>query len=630
MEKVFDKNQVIGVVLLMAMWGAYMYFSPAPNPEPEKKPQTTAPKTAEKPKDSVITPKDTVALKAQFGSFAAAATGTEKKIVVENQDARYTFSSLGGSIEKVELKNYTSYGDFNKGLKNTLVLLDKNNSAMKMEIQTNTGKVDLKSLYYSSDNQSVTIKDKDETKIIFKLNLSSNQTVEQIYTIKGTGFVLDYDLKLNGLDGIVQNQNLNFSWNDKLPLIENDLVENRKSAQINYWLKEDEFDDLGSFSTNNDERELLEAMNWFSFKQKYFIQGFVAKNQPIASAKFKLTVPENDSTVVKNVEATVALPISDLKTGKGNYRFYFGPNDYGQVKEVTEGFHRNLYLGYDFVKPINRYIFVPIFNFFETIIPNYGLLIIVVVLLLKLVLTPLIYKSYISSAKMRVLAPEIAAIKEKVGDDQVQLQQEQMKLYQQVGVSPLSGCVPLLLQMPILMSVFFLFPNMIMFRQKNFLWANDLSTYDAPIAWATNLPVIGNHISLFVVLMTLSSLAFTYYNNQITPDQPGPIDMKKISYVFPIVFFFVLNSFPAALSFYYLVSNVVTIIQQQIVRRFVDEDKIKAILEQNRVKFKANPEQKKSGSKFADFMQKQMQLAEENKKKNDDLKKRVDEKKKKK
>jgi YidC/Oxa1 family membrane protein insertase len=632
MEKVFDRNQIIGIVLLMAMWGAYMYFSPTPNPETQQKPQTTTAKTAEKPSVQTNIPKDSAALKAQFGSFASAATGTDKLIVVENKDAKFTFNSLGGSIEKVELKNYTTYGNFQKGLKNPLVLLDKSNSTMKMEVQTNSGKVDLKSLYYSTDNQSVVIKEKDETKVVFKLSLAPNQTVEQVYTIKGTGFVVDYDLNLSGLDGVIQNQNAKFIWNDKLPLLENDLAENRKSAQINYWLKEDEFDDLGSFSTSNDSRELLEAMNWFSFKQKYFIQGFVSKNQPIASAKFNLTVPEADSTVVKNVEAEVALPISDLKTGKGNYRFYFGPNDYGQVKEVTEGFHRNLYLGYDFVKPINRFIFVPLFNFFENIIPNYGILIIVIVLLIKLVVTPLIYKSYISSAKMRILAPEIAAIKEKVGDDQMQLQQEQMKLYQQVGVSPLSGCVPLLLQMPILMSVFFLFPNMIMFRQKNFLWANDLSTYDAPISWATNLPIIGNHISLFVVLMTISSLAFTYYNNQITPDQPGPVDMKKLSYIFPIVFFFVLNSFPAALSFYYLVSNVVTIIQQQIIRRFVDEDKIKGILDANRKKFNSQPDssKKKTGSKFADFMQKQMQLAEENKKKNDELKKRVEDKKNKK
>jgi YidC/Oxa1 family membrane protein insertase len=183
-----------------------------------------------------------------------------------------------------------------------------------------------------------------------------------------------------------------------------------------------------------------------------------------------------------------------------------------------------------------------------------------------------------------------------------------MNLYKQVGVSPLSGCVPMLLQMPILMSVFFLFPNMEMFRQKSFLWASDLSTYDAPISWGFDLPVIGNHLSLFVVLMTLSSLAFTYYNNQITPSQPGPIDMKKLSYIFPLVFFFVLNSFPAALSFYYLVSNLVTIAQQLIVRRFVDEDKIRKVLDENKRNYASKPKKK---NKFSSYLEKQLQAQEE-------------------
>lgn len=627
-QKPFDKNFIIGMTLLMVMWGAYMYFSPDPKPETTQNTQQAAPKTVNPASKVPAATLDSNAVKAQFGSFASAASGVSKSITVENEDVKYTFSTLGGSIQKVELKKYTAYDEFKKGNKTPLLLIDESNSTMALEVVTNTGRVDLKKLHYNTDNQPITIKDKEETKVIFKLSLSPSQYVEQIYTIKGKGYNLEYDVNLVGLDAVIQNQNARFYWQDRLKKLEHDLTENRRAAQINYWQTEDEFDDLGSNNLNSDERELIEPMSWFSFKQKYFVSGFITKNQPISTAKIKAITPENDNTVVKSLEADVTLAISDLKTGKGNYRFYFGPNDYSQVKDVANGFHRNVYLGYDFVKPINRYIFVPLFNFFEGIISNYGLLIIAIVLLLKLVLTPLIYKSYISSAKMRILAPEIAAIKEKVGDDQMKLQQEQMKLYQQVGVSPLSGCVPLLLQMPILMSVFFLFPNMIMFRQKPFLWADDLSTYDYPISWATNLPIIGNHISLFVVLMTISSLAFTYYNNQVTPDQPGPIDMKKISYIFPLVFFFVLNSFPAALSFYYLVSNVITIIQQQIVRRFVDEEKIKAILDENRRKFKADPNsQKKSGGKFADFMQKQITLAEENRKKNEELKERVEAKK---
>ncbi|PLK45592.1 membrane protein insertase YidC [Emticicia sp. TH156] len=620
MEKLIDKNQIIGIVLLLAMWAGYTYFMPSPPPQ-EPKPAVPAEATKVIPKNTPQTT-DTTALKAAFGDFASAATGTSRDIVVENEDARFTFSTLGGNVKEVVLKKYSAYDDFKSGNKKPLTLIDSKSSTMSMEVQTNKGKIDLKKLYYASDNQSAVIKSGDSTKVVFKLALAENQFIEQVYTIKGTGYTVDYDINLTGLDAVVQNQPVRFYWQDNLKVLEHDITENRKAAQINYWdAKADDFDDLGSNKVESDELNIVDPIQWFSFKQKYFITGFVAKNQPLATPKFKLTTPETSLDIVKTAEVEANIPMSDLKTGKGNYRFYFGPNDYNLVKTVATGFHRNVYLGYDFVKPINRYIFVPLFNLAESLISNYGLLIIVVVLTIKLVLTPLIYRSYVSSAKMRILAPELNEIRAKVGDDQVKMQQEQMKLYQQVGVNPLSGCVPMLLQMPILMSVFFLFPNMIMFRQKNFLWASDLSTYDYPISWATTLPVVGNHISLFVVLMTVSSLAFTYYNNQITPDQPGPIDMKKLSYVFPIVFFFVLNSFPAALSFYYLVSNVITIAQQQIVRRFVDEDKIREILMNNKIKYQTNPQGAKKG-KFAQFMEKQVKMAEETRKQQEELKKK--------
>lgn len=617
MEKI-DKNQIIGFGLLMLMWAVYMYFMPPTPPEEVKtdaKASTT--KVAAKTAEAVVT--DTTKLKAAFGDFASAAIGTEQETVVKTDKLQLTFSNLGGKIKKVELIDYKTYDDFKANAQTPLVLIDAENSTMSFEVATNKGTIDLQKLYFTSNAQPTVLKAGDSTKIVFTLTLGANQTVEQVYTVRGNSYNVDYDLNFKGLDSFIQNQPIKLTWQDKLKKLENDLSENRKNSQINFWENEDEFDDLGENSVSNETANAEQPIKWFAFKQKYFVSGFISKAQPMKSASFSLDVPEADSNIVKNVKASVQLPIEDIKSGKGNYRFYFGPNELKDTQAAVDGFQRNIYLGYEFVRPINRYVFVPLFNWFENLVSNYGLLIILVVLTLKTILTPLIYKSYVSSAKMRILAPEIEKIKEQVGDDSVKVQQETMKLYQQVGVNPMSGCVPLLLQMPILMSVFFLFPNMIMFRQKSFLWAADLSTYDAPLKWATTLPLIGNHISIFVVLMTLSSLAFTYYNNQITPAQPGPIDMKKISYVFPLVFFFVLNSFPAALSFYYLVSNLVTIAQQLIVKRFVDEDKIKDILEKNRKNYHANPEKKKG--KFASYLEKQLQASEEMRKAQDDLKK---------
>ena len=620
MEKI-DKNQLIGFGLLMLMWAAYMYFMPATPPEEAKTDAKTSAKVAQKTSPSTVSNSitDTTRLKAAFGDFASAAVGTEKEIVVKTEKMQITFSSLGGKVKKVELFDYKTYDDFKHNVNNPIVLIDDTNSNMTLEVTSNKGIVDLKKLYFTTNSQAQVLKSGDSTKVIFSLPLGENQAIEQIYTVHGNSYNVEYDLNFKGLDALIQNQPVKFTWQDKLKKLENDLAENRKNSQINFWETEDEFSDLGANSNANAEKVVEQPIKWFSFKQKYFVSGFMAKSQAMKSAALSIDVPTQDSSYVKSVKASVQLPIEDIKAGKGNYRFYFGPNDLKEVSLAGEGFQRNVYLGYEFVRPINRYIFVPLFNWFEKIVSNYGLLIILVVLTLKTILTPLIYKSYVSSAKMRILAPEIEKMKEQIGDDSMKVQQETMKLYQQFGVNPMSGCVPLLLQMPILMSVFFLFPNMIMFRQKSFLWAADLSTYDAPLHWATTLPLIGNHISIFVVLMTLSSLAFTYYNNQITPNQPGPIDMKKMSYIFPLVFFFVLNSFPAALSFYYLVSNLVTIAQQLIVKRFVDEDKIKAILHDNKVKYNSNPEKKKG--RFASYLEKQLQASEEMRKTQDELKK---------
>ncbi|MFN3782335.1 MAG: membrane protein insertase YidC [Spirosomataceae bacterium] len=609
-----DKNQVIGFLLLIVMYGAYMFFIPEATsevPAPTKVEATSTQTTAAASSTPIPTP-DSTQLAATYGSFASFAQGTPQTITVENEDIKVVFSSKGGTIENVILKKYKTYTAFQANQEEALQLIDKNNSNMNVILSTLNGPVDIKQLHFSTSAVSQVVKGKEIAKVSFELALSPTQKITQNYTITGTGYQVDYDLDMAGLDPLLKEKEVKFVWEDKLKILENDLEENRKAAQINFYNAEDGFDDLGANSVGDDQETPETPVQWFSFKQKYFVTGFVSKNQALAKPSFTITTPVEDTSFVKLVKAETILPYSDLNSGKGNYRFFFGPNDYKVVNQVTEGFHGNVYLGYDIVKPINRFIFVPLFEWFENFISNYGFLIIVVVLFIKLALTPLIYKSYVSSAKMRILAPEINEIKEKVGDDQVKVQQETMKLYQEVGVSPLSGCVPMLLQMPILMSVFFLFPNMIMFRQQPFLWAPDLSTYDAPLSWATTLPIIGNHISLFVVLMTISSLAFTYYNNQITPAQPGPIDMKKISYVFPLVFFFVLNSFPAALSFYYLVSNLVTIGQQLIVRKFIDEDKIKEVLAANKVKFQTKP---KKTSKFTEYLQKQLQSTEEAKKK---------------
>ena len=362
-------------------------------------------------------------------------------------------------------------------------------------------------------------------------------------------------------------------------------------------------------------------VKWFAIKHKYFLSAFVAQNTQLTKASFKALTDTADSSTVKTAIADVSFPLADVKAGKGNFRYYYGPNDFQEIKAgIAPEFDRNVYLGYSILKPINQYFFIPVFNFLEKFITNYGLLILCLVIFVKALLTPLTYKAYTSQAKMRVLMPEMAAIKERVGDDATKQQQEQMKLYSEVGVSPLSGCVPVLATMPILFSLFQLFPNLIELRQKSFLWAPDLSTYDSFIKFGFNIPFLGNHLSLFTVMMTISSIAYAHYNNQTTPQQPGPVNMKALSYIFPVMFMFVLNSFPAGLTWYYFVSNVVTIAQQLLIRSFVDESKIKAVLDENRVKIAAGGGKK---SKFQEMLQRQLSAADDARKQAEDAKKKT-------
>ncbi|MGA0560538.1 membrane protein insertase YidC [Larkinella sp. VNQ87] len=612
-----DRNYITGIVLILGMLLAYQLLVPKPAPE-QKPEQEKAATTASAPnaaqKAATAQPLDSVASRRLYGDFAAAAAGQSRDIVVENPDIRVTFSTQGGRVKEVLLKNYKTYDQ------KPLVLINEQSSEMALELPTNQGKVNVEKLYFETATPAQSTVQGNAQTVTFKLALSPTQTVEQTYTIPAKGFVVEYDLKLSGLDNVVTNNDIRFLWQDKMRQFENDMAENRKSATINYLSADENFDGLAE-GASDQEATLEEPVKWFTIKHKYFLAGFIAENSPLKKAVFKTVVNPEDTQTVKTAIADVLIPMDDVKRGKGNYRFFFGPNDYQLLDEVAPEFDRNVYLGYAFLKPINKYFFVPVFNLLEKFISNYGLLIIALVVFVKLLLTPLTYRSYVSMAKMRVLGPEVNAIREKVGDDMAKQQQETMKLYQQVGVSPLSGCIPVLATMPILMSLFFLFPNLIELRQKDFLWSSDLSTYDSFIRFPFEIPFLGSHLSLFTIFMTASSLAYAYYNNQMTPAQPNsPINMKAMGYVFPLMFMFVLNSFPAGLTFYYFVSNVVTIAQQLLIRKFVDEDKIKAVLEENRKKF-AKGEGKKS--KFQEILQRSMQQAEEAKKQAEEAKKRT-------
>jgi YidC/Oxa1 family membrane protein insertase len=395
--------------------------------------------------------------------------------------------------------------------------------------------------------------------------------------------------------------------------MEKDRQDLRDHSTITYFTTNDGFDNISEAAVNT---VSVTGVKWASIKQKFFLTSIIGENTTFTNGELStIAVDPNDSAVVEQVKLKLNLPKASLAKG-ANLKYYIGPNDYQIIGDVAEKFNRNVYLGWPPVYWINKFVIFPVFHFLTKFLSNYGLIIIVLVLLLRLVLAPLSYRSYLSMAKMKVLKPELDEIKEKNGDDMAKVQQEQLKLYQQVGVNPISGCIPVLLQMPILFAMFYLFPASIELRQQPFLWAEDLSTYDSLIQLPFIVPFLGSHISLFTLIMTMSTLAYTWQNNQLS-SVTGP--MKTMSYVMPLIFFFMLNRFSAGLTFYYTVGTLLTFAQQAIIKRFVDEDKIKAILEENR---KRNVSGTVKKSKFMSKLEDAMKAGEEARKKADEDKKK--------
>lgn len=599
-----DRNSAIGLTLIAVLLMVYFYWF-APSSAPEQKPITTTESqpTTKDSTEKAVAISDS-ALAQSFGSLSANAQGKESLTVVETEDVRVEFSNKGGIIKSLELKKFKTYSQ------KPLFLITPERTRFNLLAQYEGKNIDLYSLFYDVSQR----KNGDSTVVDFKIALANGSTLTQTYSIPSKGYEIGYSIRQKGLAEALGGENLTLLWNDQVQPTEKDLVEMRNHTTINYFTVTDGFEDLEERSSDDTETT-AQAVKWISIKQKFFLSAIVAKNN-FAGGDFSVAVPA-DTSIVEQASVKTFIPKSQLIDGKADFKFYTGPNDYQEIDVVADKFEKNVYLGWPPVFWINKFVIFPVFHFLTGIISNYGLIIVILVILLKLVLAPLSYKSYLSMAKMKVLKPDLDVIKEKHGDDMTKVQQEQLKLYQQVGVNPISGCIPVLLQMPILFAMFYLFPASIELRQQPFLWAEDLSTYDSIIRLPFSIPFgVGDHISLFTLLMTASTLIYTWQNNQLSSVQ-GP--MKSMSYIMPIIFFFVLNSFSAGLTFYYFVSNLVTFAQQAIIRRFVDDSKIKVLLEENRKKNASGTGKK---SKFMSRLEEAMKASEEARKKAEDDRKK--------
>ncbi|MES2279661.1 MAG: membrane protein insertase YidC [Bacteroidota bacterium] len=559
-----------------------------------KTPSATTAKFDTTKKSTVI---DSAVLKSPFG---AATAGVDQLVTLENRDLRVKISAKGGRIYSVELKDYKTFN------KKPLVLFEGAENHFGLTFNAGGKKINTDDLYFKASANNLTVAGKDSSSITMRLNYSATQYIDYVYTLKGEGYKVGLDIKPTGLDGVMENSSaININWSANLRKQEKDMKMERQYSTIYYKNTDNDVDYLSQ--SKDDAKEIADKkLQWVSF-EAHFFSGVILTEQGFNKSNITVTEDATDTVHVKKMEASLVLN----KNTAGAYplAFYFSPVKYSLLK--AQGYHleRQVYMGWPVFAFINRFAVLPVFNFFNQFNWNYGLIILALTVILKLVLSPLTYKSYLSMAKMRVLKPEMDEIKAKVGEDNpTLLQQEYLKLYKKAGVNPLGGCLPLVIQMPIVIAFFRFFPSLFELRGQSFLWMHDLSTYDSLVQFGTSIPILGDHISLMCLLMTISTLIYTYFNNQISG---ATGQMKYIGYITPIIFFGALNTYPAGLNYYYFLANMLTFLQQYLIKFMVDDKKIHAQIQENKKK----PEEKKKKSGFQARMDEMLRQQAQTKKK---------------
>jgi len=589
-----DKNTVIGMVLLVALFAGFLYFT--------NKQQQAAEDYQKHIKDSTdrvnaakVKPVDTVELKkldtanklAAAGSFNTAAIGTEQLVTVENEVIKATFTNKGGAIKQVELKNYkSSYND------KPVVLGGSAKDNISYTINTGNNATSLVSNLYFTPSAVVKNADGSQT-VSFSIAGGNGQAVTHVYTIKPNNYLIDWNVNLTRADQLLTNGNLNMTWNWQTKQAEKTALYERQMSNIC-------FSEGGDFDyiSQKKEHKFEKQGQWIGVVQQFFNTTVIAKNGfnngNINWARSLDTDTTNTLATLDNTSFSITVPAAATATVP--FALYFGPNDYKILQSAAPNMDKIVNLGrdmYAFVRPINVYIIKNVFNFFISFISNYGWAILMLTLFIRLFTAPLMYGSYLSGAKMKALRPELDGLKKKFGDDQQGFAMEQMKLFREAGVNPLGGCIPALLQIPIFFALYSFFNSNISLRGQSFLWSHDLSAYDSIFHLPFSIPMgFGDHISLFTITAVLTSFAISLYNMGNTPTQDNPA-MKYMPYIFPFMMLFFFNRLPSALTWYYTVSNTITLLLQFVIQTYIiDHAKILAKMQDSRSKPKVKTKSK--------------------------------------
>lgn len=614
----FDRNTVIGFVVLAGLFFGYFYFTNKQQSEHRKKVAAEA-KIKQAKEDSLraisakadsanLRVSDSIAKKEETGKFQDTLPAVEQMVVVENELMKVTFTSKGGQPKKVELKNFK--GQDSNLLRLAATDFDKISYSINTGKNANQGAAQTSDLFFSKIDSSS--KDGNKT-IAFTLQSSdsSGAYITHEYTLKPNDYMLDFNVKMNGANSLLTQGTMNLSWQYAAAQQESDISYEKQNTQVGY-VKDGSFDyhTIGRKSSKNFD----ESVSWIGVRQRFFFSALVAKNN-FTSGRMEWTVPPDTAETVVRSTANMKIQVPAGSPSVVPFNIYYGPSDYHILKQYDMKFEKLINLGqgiYSFVRPINKYLILPIFDFLKSFAGGMGLAIALLTIFIKLITSPLLYKSYLSGAKMKVLRPEIAKLKEKHGNDRQAMSMDQMKMFREAGVNPLGGCLPALLQIPIFFALFSLFNADVGLRGADFLWSNDLAAFDAPIKFGFHIPLLGSHLSLFNIAAVVTSFMISMYSMSMSPDQSNPV-MKYLPYIFPVFLLFFFNRLPAALTWYYTVSNIVTLILQFIIQNYIiDHDKILAKMEENRKK----PKTKSKWQERMEQMQEQQKKMREAQQKN--------------
>ena len=605
-----DKNTITGFVLIGILLVGFSFFS-RPSKEEIAAQQkyydsiALVQRQAEalKAKTEAALAHEKAAVQADSSSlFFNAMHGTDSKVIIQNNVAQITFSTKGGHVCSVMLKDYMS-----QDKKTPVVLFDGDDASLNFNFYNKQGAIQTKDCYFEAVN-------KTDSSVTMRLAADSESHIDFIYTLKPDSYLMSFEIKATGMADKLANTNyIDIDWTQRARQLEKGFTYENRLAELTYKVKGDNVDNLSA--AKDDEKNLESTpIDWVAFKNQFFSSVFIA-DQDFNKVSVKSKMEQQGSGYIKDYSADMSTFFDPAGKQPTEMYFYFGPNHYKTLKALDKGrdekweLSRLVYLGWPLIRWINQFITINIFDWLSGWGLSMGIVLLILTIMVKVVVYPATWKTYMSSAKMSVLKPKIDEISKKYPkqEDAMKKQQEVMSLYSQYGVSPMGGCLPMLLQFPILMALFMFVPSAIELRQQSFLWADDLSTYDAFITFPFSIPFLGNHLSLFCLLMTITNILNTKYTMSMQDNgaQPQMATMKWMMYLMPVMFLFVLNDYPSGLNYYYFISTLISVGTMILLRKTTDETKLLAILEAK----KKDPKQmKKTG--FAarlEAMQKQQE-----------------------